>query len=293
MGTTNAVADAELERLSDEERAALADDEGEDLEALKDIADSDETDTAGEEDNAEGAQDDADADGAEAGSEDDSDDEPEDAASAEFVPAYRVDPVEDFDKQISDLATEKKGLREKLNEGELTLDEYEEQKDAIVAKEQALREQNLKATIAAEQNQQNAQSRWQWEQEQFFNQEANKMYATNKLLMSAMDTAVKELANDPKNVNQSAAWFLREADKQVRAAFGQPKVETKLETKPRKPDLSAVPKTLAELPSAELPETSGDEFAGLEKLSGMELEREIARRSKSDPTFERRYLQAA
>ena len=96
---------------------------------------------------------------------------------------------------------------------------YEEQKDSIVAQDQSLREQNLKATIAAEQNQQASQARWEWEQERFFGAAENKQFVENKLLMGAFDTTVKDLANDPKNASRPGSWFLEEARKIVSGTF--------------------------------------------------------------------------
>jgi hypothetical protein len=287
-----------LEGLTADERAALEDGDEDELEALKEIAeDSDESDdgdeapAAKDEPAATDEDQDAAADDESEEEEDEDDDEPVDLAP--FTPRYQVDPVENFDQQIADFSAEKKSLREQLNNGDIDLDAYETAKDEIVAKEQALREQNLKATIASEQNQQNIQARWQWEQEKFFNADANKMYGANKLLMAAMDTAVKELAADTANADKSAAWFLEEADKQVRSAFGlKDEVKAPEDKKPkgRKPDLSVVPKTLSNLPAADLNETGGDEFANLDKLEGMALEAAL---NKLSPDQQARYLGAA
>lgn len=313
MAKDAAVTEDELAGLSEEERAALADDE----ESTDDELDEDETDDdEGEDDGEDESGDDDDEESGEDDKAGKPDGDPADPATAddaadagvledddddEAPTLYKVDPVEKFDEQIAAFADEKKALRDKLNNGDLTLDEYETAKDAVVAKEQALREQQLKATMFEEQNRQNAVANWNKLQDKFFKAEANKIYSSNKLLMTALDTTVKELANDAANSDKPAKWFLQEADRRVREAFGhtgKPPVEQEKPVNPkdkaakaRKPNLAKVPKTLANLPAAEQPETSGDEFAGLENLSGMDLEREIARRSKTDPTFERRYLQ--
>lgn len=216
------------------------------------------------------------------------DDEPE------FQSSYKAEPVENFDAQIQDIADQKKALRVQLTNGDIDMDAYEDAKDALVAKEQGLREQNLKATIAAEQSEQNAQARWTWEQERFFADKTNSIY-NDKYLMGMLDMAIKDLAQTPANAQRSAPWFLQEADKLVRERTGNqrdvtatPKIDPKKETESkRKPDLSKVPKSLAGLPAAELPDTGEEEFAHLEKLDGLKLEAAIA---KLSPSQLNRYL---
>jgi len=224
------------------------------------------------------------------------DDEPEEPAGEdepEFQSSYRVDFVENFDGQMAEFSEQKKALREQLNNGDIDMDAYEEGKDAIVAKEQALSQQQLKAEIAAEQNEQNAQARWKWEQERFFGDKSNTIY-TDKYVMGMLDMAVKDLAQQPENAQRSAPWFLQEADRLVRERIGKPRdakepAPLKEEKPSRKPDLSKIPKTIGNLPSAELPETGEEEFAHLDSLSGMKLEAAIA---KLSPAQLSRYLGA-
>lgn len=307
METKHVVSEDQLAGLSEEERAALAEDD--DLDTLQEIAGAgNDNDDEDEDDDDDQAADAAAATDSPAG---DAAGKPDQAAAADTAdepvearddddddaqPIYKVDPVENYQQKLDDFAAEKKALREKLTEGDINLDQYEEQKDAIVAKEQAIIRQQDRADAFAEQNSQNAQANWQRTQERFFKADANAIYANNKTLMKALDSTVKDLAVDPANANKPARWFLQEADRQVRAAFGHTTAPTDKEPEPgkkpaRKPDLSKIPKTLSGLPSAEISETGGDEFSGMENLSGMDLEREIARRTKTDPTFEKRYLQ--
>lgn len=263
MATPNDDLDNNPMGLTDEELAAInGEDDNSALEELANEADSDsdEADDAGE--------DETDNDGEDTGDEE----EGEQQETRDFVPTYHVDPVENFDEQIQGFVDEKKALREQLNAGEIDLDAYEEQKDSIIAKEQDLRAQNLKAQIASEQTTQTAQAKWEWEQENFFNNTANKIYQ-DKLLGAMLDTAVKDLAGAPENANKTGAWFLQEADRMVRERIGS-KETTK--TTSRKPDLSKVPPSLGGLPSAELTDTGNDKFAKLDTLSGLALERALA-----------------
>ena len=305
--------------LSEDELAALeADDD--DLDALKDIAgdDDDDDDTDGGEDDADDDldEDDADADDdetaaaaeavarqpvksdrpaasdADPAAQGDDDGDVDGDGLGEFQSSYTAEAVENFDARMQEFADSKKALRAQLANGDIDMDAYEDQRESITVQEQALREQNLKAVIASEQAEQAASNRWKWEQERFFADKTNAIY-TDALTMGMLDMAVKQLAQDPKNAARTAPWFLAEADKMVRERTGatrtEPaKVDAKKETEAkRKPDLSKVPKTLADLPAAELNDTGTDEFAHLDKLTGMKLEAAIA---KMSPAQQARYL---
>lgn len=268
-------------RYTDEELSMLSDEEREAVTATRDEEDAGAT--AGSEDQGKPAEATAEAGNEEVTAEA----EPEPAAERdeEFIPQYTVNPVADFQEKMAALAGEKTALRAKLNGGDMSLDEYEAQKDAIVDQERELREQKLKADIAIERNEQTAKARWDWEQERFFDAKENAIYA-DKILNAALNTAVMDLANAPENADKKGSWILQEADKLVRARFAPAKVETPPDAKPkdsRKPDLSVVPKTLAHLPAADIPQTGDvDEFAHIDRLSGLELEKAVAKLSESE-----------
>jgi hypothetical protein len=220
-------------------------------------------------------------------------DSDDDVGAPEFRSVYTVEPVQDFDGKMAAFKAQKDALRAQFTDGEIDIDKFDESKDAIVAQEQALREQQLKYTIAVEQNEQNNIARWNWEQDRFFESEANAIYK-NKLVMASLDTAVKDLANQPENANRPAAWFLKEADRQVREAMGltaAPAADKKKDPPPsRKPDLTKIPPNLGGLPAAEVAETGTGEFAHLENLDGIKLEQALA---KLTPDEQARYLEAA
>jgi len=261
----------ELATLSDEERAALVDDEPS-IDALKAIAGDDEV-------NADEVV--ADEVVAEVVAPVVTQDE------SEFVTQYIVPQVEDYDGKMSAFKDQKAELRKQLNDGDLTLDDYDAKKDEIVAQEQELREGKLKADIANDQNAQNAEARWQWEQEKFFGEEANSVYK-DKYVMAAFDAAVRDLGKDEANGNRNGMWFLNEANRIVRERFNMGKAEVVevVEKQPaasRKPDLSVVPKTLANLPAAEIAQTGEvGEFDHLDRLSGLELEKAVSRLSENE-----------
>jgi len=278
--------DAALAGLSPEELAALADDDdnqnADDADALRAIAGDDE----GAHGNENADDEDAGADGEEANAGDGSEDdqaagEPE--VTGEFVAKQTAEFVADFDQRMAAIKQAKAELREQLNNGDIDLDQYEAKKDEISDEETTLRIKQASAENAARQNAHIDSKRWEWEQEQFFGDKRNAIYK-DKIVMAALNAAVIDLANDPKNANQKGNFFLNEADKIVRERFGAASSTGKQN---RQPDLSKIPKTLSNLPAADTEQENGGEFAHLEKLSGMDLEYAVA---KLSPEQVQRYL---
>jgi len=289
--------DDELEGLSDEERAALEEEEDETL------VDSEEEEDLDDEDEDEDEEGDPEEDPEELDNEEDDDpdtapapvdkkdSEPEDDEG--FTPQYQAEPVEGYDYKMKDIADRKKELRQQYKDGDLDLDEYEDQRDAIEDEALQLREANLKATMSAEQSQQAGAQRWQWEQDRFFRVEKNKIYQDDPLIGSAFDTAVRSLGNDEKNSNRPMSWFLEEADRMIRERFTIPAgkdtdKDKGKQNKRRHSDKRKIPPNLGDLPAADIAETGGsDEFAKLEKLDGMELEKALSKMSDAE---QERYL---
>jgi len=110
-------------------------------------------------------------------------------------------------------------------------------------------------------------------------------------LNAAFDTTLKALAADEANAKHSPRWFLREADKLVRAEIGfvakEPSASGEAATvngKPasRKPALAVV-RDVGGLPSAGDDDASGGnpEFSALDKLDGIDYEDALAAMPKS------------
>jgi hypothetical protein len=220
-----------------------------------------------------------------------------DPIEREFVPTFNAPAVEDYDGKIAALVAEEVALRAKLSEGDIDISTYAVENTRIIEAKAELRGDQRMAEFAASQNEANNKARWQWEQERFFEQETSAIYK-DPLLFAALDAAVKAAAHIPENAKRSSGWFLAQADIQVRKLFNPAAPAGAPATAPAaaaaKPVVTLVktgPTTLASLPAAELPETGGgDEFARFEKLSGIELERQLSRLS---PDEANRYLRAA
>lgn len=298
------IKDEEMEGLSDEERAALEDDD-DDSDILKGIAgDSGDEDEDGEEgESGDGVDDDG----------DDADDSPAaakpdvkpaagtDAATAaeepavpaveeEFRPEFKAIVPEGLAEKLTDLETQSTDLLVKFKEGDIDLPEFMTQKAAIDDEKLKLMLADGQAKWAEGQNTDTREQRWKWEQERFFGSQKAEIYK-DPIILAALDASVKQLAADNAHAKKPAAFFLEEADRQIRKRFNMgTEPVTKVVEKPnRQPDLSKVPKTLAQLPAAEMAETGDVEFAYLDKLNGIALEMELR---KMAPEQEARYLGA-
>jgi len=264
--------EAELAGLSDEEREAILSGTEEEREALNAVVSGDDED--GDDDGE--ANDDDDGEDQGDGEQDDGEpskanSEGDDGDRKAFVPRYEAAPVEDYDAKLSDLDA-------KFEAGDIELKDYNRQRDDLVRIQ-------LKSEIAAEQNDQIEKQLWQREIDDFM--DSHQEYNTSKFRHAALDIAVKDLASKEENNDKPGRWFLREAHKIVQAEFGQAsakpadgekKPEGEKKPAARKPNTDDVPPNLSKIPPADNAESVG-EFDYLDKLSGIEHERALARLS--------------
>lgn len=191
----------------------------------------------------------------------------------------------DFQEQISATQDAQRDILQRFQDGELDASEYvaelskiNEQRDALVAAK-------IKAEISYEMAEQASDREWRQAVNRFVDRVAKDEqvdYRTDAARARDLDTFVKVLANDPENAQQSSEWFLQEAHKLVNARRGAvpaPAVKEDPQPRPapRKPDLKAVPKTLAHVPGSDGPGDVADEFGQVDALEGMDLEVAIAR----------------
>jgi len=217
---------------------------------------------------------------------------PEPAAPGPVVEpttAYRATLPDDYDAQVKAIADERDGLKAKFKAGELELDEYEDARAALDERKGALDRQAVKAEVSAEMTQQSAQAQWNSAINRSFEAAAKPEnggvdYRTDEVKRGDLDGFVRALANNPANADKSMDWFLTEAHKRV-LSLHDITVTRKPDPTPaptparRKPDPSSAPKNLADVPGTEAAGDTGDEFANLDQLEGVELEAAIARMS--------------
>ena len=300
--------EAALAQLTDEERAALEEDDltDEEKSTLKDIAGEDGDDEDDEDDE------DDDGDDEPAASTDSKkaakveDPAPETGATDEdgdeFRPVYRAELPADFDDKVKALDDREADLAKQFKDGGVEMDAFLAESKRIAEERRKLDLIRVQADLASGMEEQTAAQRWAWTVQRFkrtaLKAEGIDYSDDESEVAQDLNSFVKVLAENPKNANKPMEFFLDEAHKRVKALHGIGKKETKPaeESKPadkkasRKPALDKLPATLAHVPGADGPGDVSDEFTELDKLDGLEYETALR---KLSPEQRDRYLQAA
>lgn len=196
---------------------------------------------------------------------------------------YDVSIPADADDKIKELRAEDKEAFQRLMDGEIDAEEYQAVKDRVDGEVDKLREQVLTAKVLEQANdqheQQAAEREWKTAERDAFNDfKADGLdYKAKPALLAAYNTHLKALGADPKNERRDADWFLREAHRAVKADLG---ISTT--AKPRNQpaggvDTADLPPTLRAAPAAAASAINADEFAHMQGLDGLALEREVAK----------------
>lgn len=278
-------------------RSLLSPEELEVLDASEDDADAGDAGEEGEDEGAESG-DAAASPAAEAAAEaqDGADEEakPVVAEAKPLAPEYRAELPQNFNELVADIAAKQADLRTKLKAGELDIDEFDTQNEALIAQREDLRAARIKAEISNEMTQQSAAQRWESAQKSFFDRVSAEpgfgdyRKTGNEARVAELDTFIKALAADKANEDKPIEWFLDEAHRRTKVLNGlepypqktkKPTAEEAVAA--RKPDMKAVPKTLAQVPGGDGPGDVGDEFADLDSLDGPAMEAAIARMNET------------
>ncbi len=311
----------EIESMSEEERAAFEEELEEESEGEEDTSEQGEegetkgeTATEEEEEKGEGEGEQDGEDGVKEEPEEKEDDIPEDKPSEQSQQAPETKPDQKVEEKeietVQDENAEKKEqfqeelktLREKFEEGEITFEDYLDERDSIKdqVREMEVNQKVLEAITRDKQlsAEQEASLRWQNDQEAFF--ENNKDISDDTKLYKTFAKQANAKINDPDYASVSNKDLLEEAAREARAIKG---VETK--SGDGKPESQALAKnrqkankaasekkvdTLADAPASDGERIDEGEFAHLDRLleSGKseEAERLIA---KMTPEQQDRY----
>jgi hypothetical protein len=222
-------------------------------------------------------------------------------APAPQATVYTVEKPADFDAQLAAITADKAAIKARLRAGEIDVDAYEEQVEALAERSAALNNVALKAEIATEITEQTQAA--QWASAIGRQLDAAKLpenggvdYAANPALMNELDLQVRALGNNPAHADKSFDWFMTEAHRRVlilndlkppvaapAPTAKSPADATKAAAAARAPAPSAIPISLANVPDAGGEDkTQGSEFAAIDLLTGVDQERAIARLSQAD-----------
>lgn len=226
---------------------------------------------------------------------------PAEAPPAQAQPiVYKADLPADYEQRVADLKAKSEDLRTRFKAGEIDLEAFDAENAQLQEQRDELGRAATKAEISQEMSAQSAETAWRNEINALFARSkagGGPDYATNEAVRDDLDTFVKALAASDKNADKPMSWFLDEAHKRVLALHDiKPAAAPNKDADPvksiadkRKPNVAAVPATLAHVPGGDSPDdVGGDEFAGLDGLEGQELEDAIARMT---PAQRAKYVQ--
>lgn len=197
-------------------------------------------------------------------------------AERPFVVRMPVPKARNYDAELEAVA-------KKFEDGEITTADHTRQV-AEISRAQA------HAEFVAGYNE-NAESQgWERQQQFFLSRHPEYNYEKNPVRFGALDAALKALGRTEPNIDnwtalkKAHAMVEKELGKaptaEASAVLAKPAAEAKPAAAPRKPDLRAVPKTLAHVPAAaEIATEGNDRFAMIDKLDGLEQEAAIAQLS--------------
>lgn len=276
-----------LDSLTDEERAALMEDDDAQPTNSNDDGNGDEDPGAdGNEGEAETTGgDDADKEGDDAGEGDGNGGNAGDDAgaddAAEGKPESRPDPKtaadtaaplliaeapEDAEAQLKEIADGKVSLAEKFDNGDITAKEYQTQLDELNRRERAVERAIDKARLAAEMRQQQEINAWLGQVREFTTVE-HPEYSQSRVRWMALDAFVKEIGSKPENANLSGPEILRMAHERVVADLGDAAVhKPQADGRPLKGPKAEAPKTLAKVPAADNAGLEDSRWAALDRL---------------------------
>lgn len=244
-----------LEGLTDEERAALEEDETE----TNDAEESDNEDADAEQDAGEAA---GAGDGDDAGADDDTEGEPANSAD-QHAPLLIADAPENAEASLKEITSKKTDLVEQFDNGDITAKEYQNQLDGLNKEERSIERAVEKANLAVEMRQQQELNTWLG-QVRDFTSSTHPEYSTSRVRWMALDTFVKEIvAKDP---GLSGPEVLRQAHERVTEDLGavaQPKGKA---GKPLKGSRAKPPTTLAKVPASDNADIDDSRWSSLDRL---------------------------
>lgn len=199
-------------------------------------------------------------------------------------PIYVAKAPDNADERLSEIRTETKALRKRWEDGELSDEEYDNKVDALEAEREKIKTAQIQAQVSADMIAQQTARDYRATVNAFFGsiKAQGFDYQGNADALKDLDARVKALA--PLYKNEPGDWrkLLNAAHKLVAEERGIKLTQAKASaeqqpSKSRAPALEEVPPTVVRGPSAGGASVNGGEFAHLDKLTGVALEKAIAK----------------
>jgi hypothetical protein len=180
-----------------------------------------------------------------------------------FIPSFDVDPA-----QLNKIHARLEALAQHLQDGDIDLIEYTRQRDPLIVEQTQI-------ALTQEFNQQSASQLWKHEQGIFFKE--SPAYREDPVMNGALRAVFKTLDTE-ENAHRSGYELLNEAKAIVEERFGKSSRSSSGRGRDTDARDSAAHHDLATASrSVGAPGGGGDEFADLDRLTGNEYERALAR----------------
>lgn len=211
--------------------------------------------------------------------------EPDELETQAFAPQYRAQLPSDYDAQIQAIRERDTELRQRFKDGEIDIDERDLGLSALNETREQLLVSRAKSEVSAEMNEQAAQSAWQSAINTFVRTAAKDGgidYRKDAAKAADWDQFVRVLAAKEEHSDKPMDWFLAEAHKRVLALHGvaaaKPTADEAIAAAKakRQPPTAAAPKTLAQVPGGDGPGDVEGEFSSVLALDGQDYEDAIA-----------------
>lgn len=216
------------------------------------------------------------------------------AASA--APAYSYKLPDDFQAQVDGLKEKESALWSRFDGGELSREELQRELSALGDDRQRLRDMQFKADLAADMQRQQAERTRDEAVGDLFARAARADgggidYRGDKAKLAQLDSFLKALAADEANEDKSLQWFLDEAHKRVLVLNGRAvptstadpaKAKADAVAK-RKPDTDGLGATLAHVPGGQGTGDVGGEFDDILALDGEQFEEALSEMARKNP----------
>jgi hypothetical protein len=182
------------------------------------------------------------------------------------APILVAPPPNDAVAKLAEIEARKETLLEQFDNGDVTAKEYQKQLDTISKEERAIERAQDRAELAAQMDQQRLQNDWNATCANFV--ESHTIYKDNPRLYKALDAEVRELAAKPETASWSGQKFLDEAHRALKQAFGFSEgVSPERNGGKPAPRGRELPPNLAKVPAADVQDTNGGRFAVLDRLA--------------------------
>lgn len=276
-----AYSEEELAALTDEEREGLLDEDLLDDEP----EDEDDGDDAGKPASDPGA-DDADAAGRDDGANPDdgaADAQPE--AEASNAPALiKSELPDDLDAKLADIDKREDELSEKFEDGELTTAEYRAELRKLTGERGEIEKAQLKHSLAEDFNQAQLEANWNRDCEQFLAKHPE--VKASQLRMDAFDTVVRKITAETMTAGKAPGMTdLQKAYSEWSEQLGIQSAKPAAKGARQGKQSRELPPTLANVPAAEMQDTADGKWAQLDRLMDTDplaYEAALAKMSEAD-----------